>query len=106
METKNMVELVEKYVAILNKPKNNRFGRVYSYTTGKKYFKVIDESSVESFVEKTTGDVYKPASWKAPAKNARYNLTTDLDLLDKVVGLSGGYLYQETINSIKAIREA
>jgi|TARA_R110000796_G_scaffold72277_1_gene163552 hypothetical protein len=98
MDTKNIVELVEKYVAILNKPKNNRFGKVFSYTTGKKYFKVIDESSVEAFVEKTTGDVYKPASWAAPAKNARYNLATDLNLLNKVIKLSSGYLYQEVVD--------
>jgi len=101
MDAKNTVELVEKYVAILNKPKNNRFGKVFSYTTGKKYFKVIDESSVEAFVEKTTGDVYKPASWAAPAKNARYNLTTDLNLLDKVIQSPSGYLYQEVVDKYK-----
>jgi len=98
METKNITELVEKYVAILNKPKNNRFGKVFSYTTGRKYFKVIDESSVEAFVEKTTGDVYKPASWAAPAKISRYNLTTDLNLLDEVIKSTSSYLYKEVVD--------
>lgn len=53
---------------------------------GKKYLKVVTghvtglakdaptQWSVWCFVDATTGDVYKPASWKAPAKHVRYNL--------------------------------
>tara|TARA_A100001388_G_scaffold169832_1_gene126952 strand:- start:242 stop:607 length:366 start_codon:yes stop_codon:yes gene_type:complete len=47
--------------------------------SGRKYHKVIMECedgarSVHAFVDKKTGEVYKPASFKAPAKIVRYNL--------------------------------
>lgn len=51
--------------------------------------------SVHAFVDPNTGDVYKPAGWKAPAKIARYNLLND----DSYAGMiahcdpTGGYLY-------------
>ena len=54
---------------------------------GKKYLKIIQqdfdtyndineyrEGSVHAFVDKQTGEIYKPAGWKAPAKHVRYDL--------------------------------
>ena len=68
------------------------------YTIGKKYIKVIQEdSSVHAFIDRKTGDVYKPASWKAPAKHVRFNLFNDNDrskLHDyRFTDWAGGYLY-------------
>ena len=65
---------------------------------GKKYIKVIQEdSSVHAFIDRKTGDVYKPASWKAPAKHVRFNLFNDNDrskLHDyRFTDWAGGYLY-------------
>ena len=82
----------------------------FRYYEGKKYFKVVRETfdefqgrnkwrdtTVHAFVDRKTGDVYKPASWKAPAKHVRFNLSNDLDrqkLHDpNFVGWAGGYLY-------------
>ena len=47
--------------------------------SGRKYHKIVMESesqskSVHAFVDKKTGKVYKPASYKASAKIVRYNL--------------------------------
>lgn len=46
--------------------------------TGRKYYKLASvrggSRSVWCFVDKTTGDIYKPASWKIPAKHARGNI--------------------------------
>ena len=46
--------------------------------TGRKYHKVImnahGNKSVHAFIDKKTGEVYKAASWKAPAKGVRFNL--------------------------------
>lgn len=52
--------------------------------SGRKYHKIImvidngpDRSpsrSVHAFVEKKTGQIYKSASWKSPAKGVRYDL--------------------------------
>ena len=50
------------------------------FEEGSKYVKVVSVSaggsrSVHSFVEKSTGNIWKAASWKAPAKNfARGNV--------------------------------
>jgi len=45
---------------------------------GRKYMKVIKKGPgscyVYAFIDKVTGDIYKPASWKAPAKHARGNV--------------------------------
>ena len=77
---------------------------------GKKYYKIVQveydtfqnrneyrDSSVHSFVDKNTGDVYKPASWKAPAKHVRFTFQKPEDirfLLNPFnVGWAGGYLY-------------
>ena len=52
--------------------------------SGRKYHKIImvidngpDRSpsrSVHAFIEKKTGQIYKSASWKSPAKGVRYDL--------------------------------
>ena len=47
--------------------------------SGRKYHKIVmitegGARSVHAFVDKKTGEVYKSASWKAPAKGVRYNL--------------------------------
>jgi hypothetical protein len=68
--------------------------------SGRKYHKVIMETesgskSVHAFVDKKTGEVYKPASWKAPAKIVRYNLLM-IESREECFARadwSGGYLY-------------
>ena len=48
---------------------------------GRKYKKLVmydgTQKTVHSFVEVSTGDIFKPASWKAPAKHARGNIYKD-----------------------------
>lgn len=44
---------------------------------GRRYVRVWKGSSCYFFVDKTNGDVLKPASWKAPAKHARGNIFTN-----------------------------
>ena len=79
---------------------------------GRKYLKIINQQyddmgpnpsyeyrngSVHAFIDRETGDVYKPAGWAKPAKHVRYNLLERKDrefLFDyKNVGWAGGYLY-------------
>ena len=77
---------------------------------GKKYYKIVQvefdtfqgrneyrDTSVHSFVDKNTGDVYKPASWKSPAKHVRFTFQKPEDirfLLSPInVDWAGGYLY-------------
>ena len=68
--------------------------------TGRKYHKIIMETnsgsrSVHAFVDKKTGEVYKSASWKAPAKGVRYDLRLieQREWLLEHADWSGGYLY-------------
>ena len=82
---------------------------------GRKYIKIIQQDyrdaneyyntpagyrdgSVHAFVDKNTGEVYKPASWKSPhTKYVRFDLRIISDRVKlhdpKFVGWAGGYLY-------------
>ena len=53
--------------------------------------------SVHAFVDKKTGEVYKPASFKAPAKHVRFNLCLikDREWLLENADWAGGYLYMK-----------
>ena len=86
----------------------------FDYTVGKKYIKVFHltyetaneylgrkagyrAGSVTAFIDRKTGEVYKPASWKAPAKHVRFDLRLikDREFLFnwKNVSWTGGHLY-------------
>ena len=86
----------------------------FDYQVGKKYIKVYflqyEEASeyynrpagyragsVHAFIDKQTGEVYKPASWKAPAKHVRFDLRLiqDREFLfnPNNIDWAGGHLY-------------
>ena len=82
----------------------------FKIKTGKKFYKIVQmnfdtfqnrneyrEGSVHAFVDKKTGQVYKPASWAAPAKHVRYDLRIirEREFLfnSNNTGWAGGYLY-------------
>jgi len=86
----------------------------WDYKVGKKFIKVFNlqyetandyynrkagyrAGSVTAFIDKNTGEVYKPASWKAPAKHVRYDLRIirHREFLHnpKNVDWAGGHLY-------------
>ena len=93
----------------------NGTAKLYKFVvkTGKRYYKIVQQEfetwekskyygqyrdgSVHCFVDKETGDVYKPASWQAPAKHIRFTFQ-NVDHLKfllnpKNVDWAGGYLY-------------
>ena len=95
---------------------NNGTANLYKfvYKTGKKFHKVYfleyqdaneyygtkagyKSGSVHAFIDKNTGEVYKPASWRAPAKHVRFDLRLikDREFLFNWKNLSwaGGHLY-------------
>ena len=82
----------------------------FKIKTGKKFYKIVQmefdtfqnrneyrEGSVHAFVNKKTGEVFKPASWQAPAKHVRFDLRIikDREFLfnPEFTGWAGGYLY-------------
>ena len=67
---------------------------------GRKYLKIIfkdagGQQHVHAFINRNTGEVFKPASWNAPAKGVRYNLLNDesREWLYQNADWAGGYLY-------------
>ena len=88
----------------------------FDYEVGKKYIKVFNlqyseacdyynrpagyrQGSVTAFIDKNTGEVYKPASWKSPAKNVRFDLRIirerEFLLNPKNCDWAGGHLYMK-----------
>jgi len=71
----------------------------FTFESGRKYHKVImnanGSKSVHCFIDKKTGEVYKSASWKSPAKGVRYDLRLikDREWLLENADWSGHYLY-------------
>lgn len=74
----------------------------YIYEKGRKYARIIhiskpsNQRSAHAFVDLKTGDVYKSASWKSPAKGIRYNLLDDKsrEEMYRRADWAGYYLYK------------
>ena len=73
----------------------------FSIETGRKYHKIVMETeqqskSVHAFVDRKTGEVYKAASYKAPAKGVRFDLRLieQREWVFKNCDWAGGYLYK------------
>ena len=104
------------YEEQLQKIEDGTYKGLYKFTfkTGKKFHKVYflqyEEAneyynrpagyragSVTAFIDKNTGEVYKPASWKAPAKHVRFDLRLiqDREFLfnPNNIDWAGGHLY-------------
>jgi len=75
---------VDHHQKEIDKLKNGECDYDFVIESGRKYHKIImvidngaDRSpsrSVHAFVDKKTGEVYKSATWKSPAKGVRYDL--------------------------------
>ena len=90
----------------IEKIKNREDTYQFIIETGRKYHKIVmvvpngdrpASRSVHAFVDKKTGEVYKPASFKAPAKNG---VRFDLRIIEQREWVlencdwAGGYLYK------------
>jgi hypothetical protein len=91
---------IKYYQQRIDELKNGILPIDYVIESGKKYHKVVmidgeSSRSVHCFIDKNTGEVYKSASWKSPAKGVRYDLRLikDREYLLKNADWSGGYLY-------------
>ena len=96
--------------ALVDNFKSRNHGKVGGYDApeykfyieegGRKYHKIVMEyengqRSVHAFVDKKTGEIYKSASWKSPAKGVRYDLRLieQREWLLENADWAGGYLY-------------
>jgi len=108
-DAKNTIQLnVRKWTLMLCdalmdnfKSRNNGSSSEYKFyiEEGRKYHKLIMDAngsrSVHAFVDRKTGELYKSASWKSPAKGVRYDLRLieQREWLYEHADWSGGYLY-------------
>ena len=108
-----MQEQIDLWLNALTEKSNADYpvqGREIKYVLdpGRKYIRVVRQEtwtdtqikgrvsdSVHAFIEASTGDIYKAAGWKAPAKNgARFNVMNDIAALIQVCDPYGSYLYK------------
>jgi len=82
-------------------------GITFDIVKGTKYYKLIQRdvkrsaidgktgACVLAFIDRQTGSVYKPASFKSPAKYVRYNLMDDVSFATCIQNAdwAGFYLY-------------
>ena len=86
---------------------NSHSDKTFKMELGRKYWKIVQKDvdangkewsgGVHAFVDRNTGQVYKPASYKSPAKHVRY----DMRIINNREQLhnpnftdwAGGYLY-------------
>ena len=109
-DARNTIELnIRKYCLMLCdalldnfKSRNSNSSSDYKFyiESGRKYHKLIMETgsgsrSVHAFVDRKSGEVFKPASFKAPAKGVRFNLLIieQREWLLENADWAGGYLY-------------
>ena len=85
----------------IEKIKNREDTYQFIIETGRKYHKIImvtesGSRSVHAFIDKKTGELYKSASFKAPAKGVRFDLRIikDREHVFANCDWAGGYLYQ------------
>ena len=104
-ENLTLSEKVEKWVWQLCRALEADYDRRYpnssdpvrfSVELGRKYWKIVqNQGGVHAFIDKKTGQVYKPASWKSPAQHVRYDLRiiNERNLCFARADWAGGYLY-------------
>jgi hypothetical protein len=76
------MKTIEEFVAELNTkfPKVKEYQDMFMFTTGKRFYKIcrsrdgIKPNSSYGFVDKSNGDLYKAASFNAPANHVRGNI--------------------------------
>lgn len=64
----------------------------FTVQQGTRYIKVMRDNSAHAFIDRTNGDVLKPASWRIPAKHARGNIMDDKNGLGSMSEYGPNYL--------------
>ena len=88
------------HIACIQDLRNGKCDYDFFIEEGRKYLKIVmnaqGSKSVHAFVDKKTGEVYKSASFKAPAKGVRFDLRLikDREWLLENADWAGSYLYK------------
>ena len=91
------MDLVDALEADYNKSYPNSSDPVkFETKIGRKYIKINqNHGGVHAFIDKNTGEVYTPASWRGPAEHVRYDLRIIREREECLARAdwAGGYLY-------------
>ena len=101
----NIEDAVARYIARLNEKGaesqiNGKAYCTFAAQTGQKYIKIIQRvmsntgGGVHAFITIENGDLFKPASYNAPAKGIRGNIITGWEALENKIDIHGSYLYR------------
>ena len=99
----NLADRVEEkaYYDLKVKEAQEKCDVEFTIAEGRKYLKIMFKdsgggSSVHAFVDRKTGELYKAASYKAPAKGVRFDLRLieQREWVFKNCDWAGGYLYK------------
>lgn len=93
------------FAAVLSEKFNNEYPHFDGLLVleGRKYDKIVIAKNrngdlmperVFAFIERSTGDLYKPATYKAPAKGKRYNGNELMSMAVEDADLYGSFLYR------------
>lgn len=100
-DTATVQTAITEFLRVANEHPNNPINYVtFTAIPGRRWVKIVESKnaggggSVHAFVDPINGDLYKPASWAAPAKGVRFNLLIDLAEIEQVFQWTGGYLYK------------
>lgn len=82
------MKTIDEFVAELNAkfPKDKPYKDSFIFTTGKRFYKIcrsrdgVKPNSSYAFIDKETGDLFKSASWNAPALHVRGNINDESGL--------------------------
>lgn len=108
MDARNTIQLnVTKYCLMLcdaltqDAPQTGSNYGFYLDSMGRKYHKIFmtingKRDSIHAFIDKKTGEVYKAASIRHPAKGVRFNLLIieEREFVLENATWNGGYLYR------------
>jgi hypothetical protein len=67
-------EVVKRDAAYMAEHFNSLPANEFRVNFGTRYVRVMRGTSAHAFIDRSNGDVLKPATWKAPAKHARGNI--------------------------------
>jgi hypothetical protein len=99
-----VIHFLQEYTTLLQATINKAYRDIPDHAGkvavkwGTKFCKVIVERqyqrSVHSFIDRKTGQLYKPAGWAAPSKTTNYNIVDDFEQIVEHIDAHGAYLYK------------
>ena len=95
IKTINYDTAMDSFITHMNMNCNSDGYYTFTVNKGRRFDKVISNSSVHCFVEKETGNIFKPASWSSPQLKTKTPVRGSIYDVDSYRNADphGGWLY-------------